>query len=219
MGGPRKTHIPSNKALGKLSTYVRSITLTVAEAKADTVVARVFGANHVKHGLKHLCTSNKALHGPKSKKMVMPSCGAEKPAPAQTTSRAKRPPPAPGVLAERGQKKAPKCAQGPCPKKRRKQKARVSTASSPAPDVRVLTGRTEAAVTKAGAQKQKRKQRVKHKTRKQNVTTTTEPTSTTSVGISLDENLISDDDDDDDFPSTGPTAFSSNADDDYGYDN
>lgn len=61
LGGPRKTHLPANKSLGKLSTYVKSFTLTVPEHRSEAIIARLFGSNHVKHGMKHLCDSGKEL--------------------------------------------------------------------------------------------------------------------------------------------------------------
>lgn len=61
LGGPRKTHLPANKPLGKLSIYVKSFTLTVPEQRSDAIIARLFGINHVKHGMKHLCDSGKEL--------------------------------------------------------------------------------------------------------------------------------------------------------------
>lgn len=221
MGGPRKTHIPSNKALGKLSTYVRSITLTVSEQKSDALVGRMFGMNHIKHGLKHLCTSNKALHELTAKKMLLPTCSVGKSASTTTTTRFKRPPPPPqepiAFTDQRNQRKVLKCTQEPCPKKKKKL-TKVIVVSSPPPDIRRLTGHTDVAMTRAVSQKQKKKQKVKQKNRKQMVITITDGPSTTPPAISVDENLISDDDDDDDLPSTGPSSFSSNANDDYGYD-
>lgn len=61
MGEPRKTHLPANKELGKLATYAKSITLTVPENRTEQLIGRIFGTNHVKHGLKQLCDSGKSL--------------------------------------------------------------------------------------------------------------------------------------------------------------
>lgn len=219
MGGPRKTHIPTNKAFGSLFTYIKSVTLTVPEQRSDALIANVFGANHVKHGLKHLCLSNKALHNLTANQMITPTCNDKKSIASvtQTSSRSKRPP-APAAIVNR--KKNSKCTQEPCPKKKKKQQGKHMGHTSIAPDVSVLTGHAEPSMSKTNATKQKRKPKHKHKNRKQQMQTTTETTttSTTNAGISVDENLISDDDDDDEIPSTGATAFSNDADDDYGYD-
>lgn len=74
LGGPRVTYLPANKSLGKLSTYVRSFTLIVPELRSETVIARLFGANHVKHGMKHLCDSGKELVTLNAKTMLRPEC-------------------------------------------------------------------------------------------------------------------------------------------------
>lgn len=74
LGGPRVTYLPANKSLGKLSTYVKSFTLIVPEYRSDALVARLFGANHVKHGIKHLCDSGKALIELNVPKMHRPEC-------------------------------------------------------------------------------------------------------------------------------------------------
>lgn len=236
LGAPRKTHIPTNKPLGKLSTYVRSITLVVPEHKGDALVARLFGANHVKHGLKHLCASARGLQDLAAKKMYVPSCGANGGrAKLQTAPvvRPKRPHSGPASLTERSHRRpAPsaaattaKCTQEPCPK-RKKKMGKNAAATSLAPDARSLIARTEPS-SKSKETPIRHRKKVKHKphkSRKHSPTpqTTTEATTTTTVaGVSVDENLIGDDDDDDggDVPSTGPTAFSSDAaDDDYGYD-
>lgn len=74
LGVPRKTHLPSNKPLGKLSTYVRAFTLTVPEQRSDAVIGKRFGFNHVKHGIKHLCESGKQLMELTTKQLVYPEC-------------------------------------------------------------------------------------------------------------------------------------------------
>lgn len=61
LGQPRRTHLPAGKELGKLATYAKSLTFTVPEANANGLLARLFGANHVRHGLKQLCDSGRAL--------------------------------------------------------------------------------------------------------------------------------------------------------------
>lgn len=69
LGKPRKTHLPANKELGKLATYAKSFTFTVAEKRTEDLIARLFGSNHVKHGLKQLCDSGKSLVDLVSKRM------------------------------------------------------------------------------------------------------------------------------------------------------
>lgn len=234
LGAPRKTHIPTNKTLGKLATYVRSITLTVPEHKSDALVARLFGANHIKHGLKHLCTSARGLQELTAKKMYVPQCGGNgggrtRPQQMAPAMRPKRPHTGPISLSERNHRRpvsstTAKCTHEPCPK-RKKKIVKNGVATSLAPDARSLIGRTESP-PKAKETPIRHRKKVKHKPhklRKQSPTpqTTTEATTTTTTvaAVSVDENLISDDDDDDDdVPSTGATAVSSDADDDYGYD-
>lgn len=79
LGQPRKTHLPANKELGKLATYAKSFTFTVPDKRTEDLIARLFGANHVKHGLKQLCDSGKLLVDLVSKKMKHRSkCGGKK---------------------------------------------------------------------------------------------------------------------------------------------
>lgn len=76
MGEPRKTHLPANKELGKLATYAKSITFTVPEQRTEQLIGRIFGTNHVKHGLKQLCDSGKSLFELTAKKLKpKPKCG------------------------------------------------------------------------------------------------------------------------------------------------
>ncbi|XP_055313955.1 ras guanine nucleotide exchange factor Q [Sitodiplosis mosellana] len=74
LGVPRKTHLPSNKPLGKLSTYVKAFTLTVPEHRSEAVIGKRFGFNHVTHGIKHLCESGKQLMELTQKQLVYPEC-------------------------------------------------------------------------------------------------------------------------------------------------
>lgn len=60
-GQPRKIQLPTTRQLGKLSTYTKSLTQTVAPERVDKLIARLFGANHVRHGLKQLCDTGKVL--------------------------------------------------------------------------------------------------------------------------------------------------------------
>lgn len=68
--------MPSNKPLGKLSTYVKAFTLTVPEHRSDAVIGKRFGFNHVKHGIKHLCESGKQLMELTTKQLVYPECNS-----------------------------------------------------------------------------------------------------------------------------------------------
>lgn len=79
LGQPRKTHLPANKELGKLATYAKSFTFTVPDKRSEDLISRLFGANHIKHGLKQLCDSGKSLVELVSKKMKhRPKCGGKK---------------------------------------------------------------------------------------------------------------------------------------------
>lgn len=60
-GQPRKILIPATRQLGKLSTYTKSLTQTVAHERVEQLIARLYGANHVRHGLKQLCDTGKVL--------------------------------------------------------------------------------------------------------------------------------------------------------------
>lgn len=76
VGVPRKTHLPANKPLGKLSTYVKSFTLIVPELRSEAVIGQRFGINHVKHGIKHLCESGKELMELSAKQLIYPECNS-----------------------------------------------------------------------------------------------------------------------------------------------
>lgn len=60
-GQPRKIQLPTTRQLGKLSTYTKSLTQTVPHDRVEQLIARLFGANHVRHGLKQLCDTGKVL--------------------------------------------------------------------------------------------------------------------------------------------------------------
>lgn len=60
-GQPRKIQLPANRQLGKLATYTKSLTQTVAHERVEQLIARLYGANHIRHGLKQLCDSGKVL--------------------------------------------------------------------------------------------------------------------------------------------------------------
>ncbi|CAG9803795.1 unnamed protein product [Chironomus riparius] len=66
-GQPRKIQIPSSRQLGKLSEYTKSLTQTVAQEKVDKLITRLYGANHLRHGLKQLCDTGKVLQDIKLK--------------------------------------------------------------------------------------------------------------------------------------------------------
>lgn len=61
-GQPRKILLPATRQLGKLSTYTKSLTQTVAHERVEQLIARLYGANHVRHGLKQLCDTGKVLN-------------------------------------------------------------------------------------------------------------------------------------------------------------
>ncbi|XP_053690829.1 uncharacterized protein LOC128739370 [Sabethes cyaneus] len=76
-GQPRKIQIPVNRTLGKLATYTKALTQTVAHDRVERLISRLFGANHVRHGLKQLCESGRALQDLTAKVMrPRPACGA-----------------------------------------------------------------------------------------------------------------------------------------------
>ncbi|XP_070493464.1 probable serine/threonine-protein kinase DDB_G0283337 [Chironomus tepperi] len=66
-GQPRKIQIPSSRQLGKLSTYTKSLTQTVAQERVDKLITRLYGANHLRHGLKQLCDTGRVLQDIKLK--------------------------------------------------------------------------------------------------------------------------------------------------------
>ncbi|ALC47343.1 bnl [Drosophila busckii] len=60
-GTPRRTQIPTSRTLGKLSTYTNAITETVPQQRVEELIAKNFGANRVKHGVRQLCDTGKPL--------------------------------------------------------------------------------------------------------------------------------------------------------------
>ncbi|XP_023179081.2 myb-like protein A isoform X2 [Drosophila hydei] len=60
-GAPRRTQIPATRTLGKLSTYTNAITETVPQQRVEQLIAKNFGANRVKHGVRQLCDTGKPL--------------------------------------------------------------------------------------------------------------------------------------------------------------
>ncbi|XP_055923093.1 probable serine/threonine-protein kinase DDB_G0282963 isoform X2 [Eupeodes corollae] len=60
-GEPRKLQIPPSRPLGKLATYTKAITGTVPQDRVETVIAKIFGKNRVKHGIRQLCDTGKPI--------------------------------------------------------------------------------------------------------------------------------------------------------------
>ncbi|KAH8311091.1 hypothetical protein KR044_004327 [Drosophila immigrans] len=60
-GLPRRMQIPASRSLGKLTTYTNAITEPVPQLRVDQLIAKNFGANRVKHGVRQLCDTGKPL--------------------------------------------------------------------------------------------------------------------------------------------------------------
>ncbi|XP_075146891.1 fibroblast growth factor branchless [Haematobia irritans] len=60
-GEPRKLQIPPTRSLGKLATYTNAITESVPQERVEQLIAKNFGANRVKHGIRQLCDTGKPL--------------------------------------------------------------------------------------------------------------------------------------------------------------
>ncbi|EDV41726.1 uncharacterized protein Dana_GF17357, isoform A [Drosophila ananassae] len=60
-GGLRRTQIPPGRALQKMTIYTNVITETVAQERVEQLIAKNFGANRVKHGVRQLCDTGKPL--------------------------------------------------------------------------------------------------------------------------------------------------------------
>lgn len=73
-GLPRKIQLPATRQLGKLATYTKSLTQTVAHERVEQLIARLYGANHVRHGLKQLCDTGKVLKEIAAKMKEKPKC-------------------------------------------------------------------------------------------------------------------------------------------------
>lgn len=73
-GLPRKIQLPATRQLGKLATYTKSLTQTVAHDRVEKLIARLFGANHVRHGLKQLCDTGKILPAIVATGLKKPKC-------------------------------------------------------------------------------------------------------------------------------------------------
>ncbi|KAH8273113.1 hypothetical protein KR018_001746 [Drosophila ironensis] len=60
-GELRRTQIPMGRELRKLSIYTNAITETVLPERVEQLIAKNFGANRVKHGVRQLCDTGKPL--------------------------------------------------------------------------------------------------------------------------------------------------------------
>ncbi|KAH8256302.1 hypothetical protein KR032_000402 [Drosophila birchii] len=60
-GELRRTQISASRSLRKLSTYTNAITETVPQDRVEQLIAKNFGANRVKHGVRQLCDTGKPL--------------------------------------------------------------------------------------------------------------------------------------------------------------
>ncbi|XP_049278183.1 uncharacterized protein LOC125761262 isoform X2 [Anopheles funestus] len=77
-GQPRKIQIPVNRTLGKLATYTKALTQTVAHDRVEQLISRLFGADHVRHGLNQLCETGQPLVELTAKEMrPRPVCGPQ----------------------------------------------------------------------------------------------------------------------------------------------
>ncbi|XP_049537470.1 uncharacterized protein LOC125952190 isoform X2 [Anopheles darlingi] len=77
-GQPRKIQIPVNRTLGKLATYTKALTQTVAHDRVEQLISRLFGADHVRHGLNQLCEAGQPLEELTTKELrPRPVCGAQ----------------------------------------------------------------------------------------------------------------------------------------------
>ncbi|ETN59769.1 hypothetical protein AND_008627 [Anopheles darlingi] len=77
-GQPRKIQIPVNRTLGKLATYTKALTQTVAHDRVEQLISRLFGADHVRHGLNQLCEAGQPLEELTMKELrPRPVCGAQ----------------------------------------------------------------------------------------------------------------------------------------------
>lgn len=71
-GQTRKIHIPITRSLGKLSTYTNALTHPVDEKMTTALLAKLFGPNHVRHGLKQLCETPKVHLRPLTATQLIP---------------------------------------------------------------------------------------------------------------------------------------------------
>lgn len=58
----RKIQIPKLRSLGKLATYTKALTQNVVQDRVVALIAKLFGPNHIRHGIKQLCESGLALN-------------------------------------------------------------------------------------------------------------------------------------------------------------
>ena len=57
-GAQRKIIIPTNRPLGKLASYTKSLTQPVDHQLVDRLMTKLFGDNHSRHSLRQLCEAN-----------------------------------------------------------------------------------------------------------------------------------------------------------------
>lgn len=90
-GQPRKIQIPPSRPLGKLATYTKSLTQTVEQSRVERLIARNFGPNYIKHGLKQLCDSGIQIK-PLTDKSIKPKpkCNLQNKIKKQVTKKKKR---------------------------------------------------------------------------------------------------------------------------------
>uniref|UniRef100_A0A1L8DJH2 Fibroblast growth factor n=2 Tax=Nyssomyia neivai TaxID=330878 RepID=A0A1L8DJH2_9DIPT len=84
-GQPRRLWIPSTRTLGNLTKHTNSLTHFVEPKRVEDLVARIFGQNHVRHGLKQLCDSG--INVPDVPMVARPKCnmGIRKKSPKKCT--------------------------------------------------------------------------------------------------------------------------------------
>lgn len=241
LGGPRKTHLPANKPLGKLSTYVKSFTLTVPEHRSEAIIARLFGTNHVKHGMKHLCDSGKELMPLTTSNLIIPkncthiiSIVKMKPKSGQQKTQNGMPP---AALTDRQHKrhhngKHPNCTHESCSNKKKAARSDGDN-SDKSNNAGGATDSQEATKNKQKQKKNQKKNQNNNKNTRNNkngiknvsdgttstTTTTTVRTTSTKNQVDLNSIMAATSDDDtrqilDDV--SGQSAFAD--DDDYNYD-
>lgn len=76
-GLPRKIQIPPTRPLGKLADYTKSLTQTVAPARAERLITQNFGATYIKHGIKQLCDGGRQLRPLTERLKPKPKCNLQ----------------------------------------------------------------------------------------------------------------------------------------------
>lgn len=237
MGEPRRTHLPAGKELGKLAAYAKSLTSTVSETESNALLARLFGANHIRHGLKQLCDSGRALTELTRPPMQQrPECDTSATGAVAKTTPGGRNHKKPSKMRRPPGARVTKCAHEHCQRRRKHPHAKVPGAAPTVnqrplkPGLAVTAGRP----AKANAKKTHPNAKKGHRRKKApTVATTTASPSTTpeatfaAVAAADEESTESpsnastepSDEDDDQWdqssaPSTGITAFVDDAADD-----